>query len=70
MVESLHRFFTRASESIYDTMGGEGSALNPGWWNSGAYGSVTVSRKDPKVLCVHVTTRPKAKTLRVANNGY
>lgn len=51
-------------------MGGEGSALNPGWWNSGAYGSVTVSRKDPKVLCVHVTTRPKAKTLRVANNGY
>ncbi len=70
MVESLHRFFAWASESIYDTIGGEGSALNPGWWNSGAYGSVTVSRKDPKVLYIHVTTAPKGDTLRVPNNGF
>jgi alpha-L-fucosidase len=70
MVEALHSFFAWASESIYDTVGGEGSALNPGWWNDGAYGSVTVSRKDPKVLYVHVTTAPKGESLRVPNNGY
>jgi alpha-L-fucosidase len=70
MVESLHNFFAWASESIYDTTGGEGSALNPGWWNDGAYGSVTVSRKDSKTLYVHVTTAPKGDNLRVPNNGY
>ncbi len=70
MVESLHRFFAWAAESVYDTIGGEGSALNPGWWNNGAYGSVTVSLKDPKVLYVHVTTAPKSGELRVPNNGY
>jgi alpha-L-fucosidase len=70
MVENLHSYFAWASESIYDTIGGEGSALNPGWWNDGAYGSVTVSRKDPTVLYVHVTTAPKSDSLRVPNNGY
>ncbi len=70
MVESLHNFFAWASESIYDTVGGEGSALNPGWWNAGAYGSITVSRKDSKILYVHVTTAPKADFVRVPNNGY
>jgi hypothetical protein len=70
MVESLHSFFAWASESIYDTIGGEGSALNPGWWNNGAFGSVTVSLKDPKVLYVHVTTAPESDNLRVPNNGY
>jgi alpha-L-fucosidase len=70
MVENLHNFFAWASESIYDTIGGEGAALIPGWWNSGAYGSVTVSLKDPKILYVHVTTEPKSDTLRVPNNGY
>jgi alpha-L-fucosidase len=70
MVESLSNYFAWASESIYDTIGGAGSALNPGWWNDGAYGSITVSRKDPKILYVHVTTAPKSKSLRVPNNGY
>jgi hypothetical protein len=70
MVECLHNYFAWASESIYDTIGGEGSALKPGWWNGGAYGSITVSRKDPTVLYVHVTTAPKSDHLRVPNNGY
>jgi alpha-L-fucosidase len=70
MIESLHRYFAWASESIYNTIGGEGSALNPGWWNDGAYGSVTVSRQNPAVLYVHVTTAPKADAVRVPNNGY
>jgi alpha-L-fucosidase len=70
MIESLHDYFAWASESIYNTIGGEGSALNPGWWNDGAYGSVTVSRKDPAVLYIHITTAPKSDNLRVPNNGY
>ena len=48
MIENTGRFLAWAGESIYDTMGGEGSALNPGWFNDGAYGSITVSRKDPR----------------------
>jgi hypothetical protein len=70
MVECLHHYFAWAAESIYNTIGGEGSALNPGWWNGGAYGSVTVSRVDPSVLYIHVTTAPKSENLRVPNNGY
>ena len=70
MIESLHNFFAWAAESIYDTAGGDGSALNPGWWNDGAYGSITVSRKDAKLLYVHVTTAPGTGNLRVPNNGY
>ena len=70
MVESLHRYFAWAAESIYDTTGGEGSALSPGWWNDGAYGSVTISRQAATVLYLHVTTAPKSDHLRVPNNGY
>lgn len=70
MVETLHSFLAWASDSIYDTVGGESSALIPGWWNDGAYGAVTVSRKDPKVLYVHVTTPPKSDKLEVPNCGY
>ncbi len=70
MVQCLHNYFAWAAESIYDTVGGEGSALNPGWWNDGAYGSITVSLKDPTVLYIHVTTAPDADHLRVPKNGY
>jgi len=41
---------------LTNTTGGEGSALNGGWWNDGAYGSVTVSRAAPSLLYIHVTT--------------
>lgn len=70
MMENMQRFMAWAGESIYDTMGGEGSALNPGWWNDGAYGSITVSRTDPKTLYIHVTTAPSKNVLKVQNNGY
>jgi hypothetical protein len=70
MIENTGRFLAWAGESVYDTMGGEGSALNPGWFNDGAYGSVTVSRKDPKTLYIHVTTAPSKDYLKVQNNGY
>lgn len=31
-IENMGRFMSWASESIYDTTGGEGSPLNPGWF--------------------------------------
>ena len=70
MVKALHDYFAWAGEAIYNTTGGEGSPLNPGWWNDGAYGSITVSRTDPAVLYIHVTTAPKVETVRIPNNGY
>jgi alpha-L-fucosidase len=70
MIANMGWFLAWAGESIYDTMGGEGSALNPGWWNNGAYGSITVSRKDPHILYIHVTTPPSKGWLQVQNNGY
>lgn len=70
MIENMSRFLAWARESIYDTMGGEGSALNPGWWNGGAYGSITVSRENPRILYIHVTTPPTKGWLQVQNNGY
>lgn len=69
MMENMGRFMAWAGESIYDTMGGEGSALNPGWFNAGAFGSVTVSRKNPRTLYIHVTTAPSKDILIVQNNG-
>jgi hypothetical protein len=70
MMENMGRFMAWAAESIHDTMGGEASALNPGWFNDGAYGSITVSRKDPKTIYIHVTTAPSKDYLKVQNNGY
>ena len=70
MIETTGRFLAWAGESIYDTMGGEGSAFNPGWFNKGAYGSVTVSRQDPRVHYILVTTAPAHAHLVVQNNGY
>ena len=70
MIENTGRFLAWAGEAIYDTMGGEGSAFNPGWFNKGGYGSVTVSRKDPRCHYILVTTAPSEERLTVQNNGY
>jgi hypothetical protein len=70
MIENTGRFLAWAGEAIYDTMGGEGSAFNPGWFNKGGYGSVTVSRKDPRCHYILVTTAPSEERLGVQNNGY
>jgi len=70
MIENIGHFLAWAGEAIYDTMGGEGAALNPGWFNDGAYGSVTVSRQDPCCHYILVTTAPSSDELMVQNNGY
>ena len=70
MIENTGRFLGWAGEAIYDTMGGEGSAFNPGWFNDGAYGSVTVSREDPRCHYILVSTASSTDHLTVQNNGY
>jgi hypothetical protein len=69
MTRILHNFMRWASESIYDTLGGEGSHIEGGWWSDGAFGSVTVSMDDPSVYYLHVTTPPKLSRLRVPLRG-
>jgi alpha-L-fucosidase len=69
MIERMAAFMSWASEAIYDTQGGEGSALEPGWWNHGAFGSITVSLKDPADYYIHVTTPPTSNRLALQRNG-
>ncbi|WPJ95052.1 alpha-L-fucosidase [Coraliomargarita algicola] len=69
MMDAMQRFMSWGSESIYDTVGGEISGFQPGWWNNGSFGSVTVSTKDPRISYLHITTAPSTSILRVPHNG-
>jgi hypothetical protein len=51
------------------TRGGEGSAFMPGWWNSGAFGSVTIPEDDCGTYYMHVTTPPTGDRLLVQMDG-
>jgi alpha-L-fucosidase len=58
--------------SIHGTEGGGYmyGGLQPGAWNDGAYGTVTVSKTNPYRNYLHVLTRPSGDTLTVRDNGY
>ncbi|WP_433518913.1 CBM35 domain-containing protein [Nonomuraea sp. CA-143628] len=43
--------------------------MQPGFWNDGAHGVVTVER-GAKVQYVHVVTRPRTDQVRLRDNGY
>ncbi|MER6946696.1 alpha-L-fucosidase [Nonomuraea sp. NPDC000554] len=43
--------------------------MQPGFWNDGAHGVVTVER-GAKVQYVHVVTRPRTDLVRLRDNGY
>jgi len=58
MVETMSGFMRWAGKGIYDTVGGECAPLQGGWLNSGAFGVVTVSRKEPKVCYLFVLEPP------------
>jgi alpha-L-fucosidase len=59
-------------ESITGTEGGGYmyGGMQPGAWNDGAYGVITVSKTDPFLQYVHVTTRPTTEVLTIRDNGY
>jgi hypothetical protein len=59
-------------ESIEGTEGGGYmyGGMQPGFWNDGAHGVITVDRANPDLEYVHVITRPSGNTIRIRDNGY
>ncbi|HEV2781810.1 MAG TPA: alpha-L-fucosidase [Actinophytocola sp.] len=60
-------------DSIHGVEGGGYAygGLAPGFWNDGAHGVTTVSRRDPDLHYVHVLTRPATATsITLRDNGY
>ncbi|MGW2432296.1 alpha-L-fucosidase [Streptomyces sp. NPDC001640] len=68
----LASYLPAIRESIDDTVGGGYmyGGLQPGAWNDGAYGVVMISKKDPFLQYVHVTTPPTTGILTIRDNGY
>jgi Alpha-L-fucosidase/F5/8 type C domain/Carbohydrate binding module (family 35)/NPCBM-associated, NEW3 domain of alpha-galactosidase len=44
--------------------------MQPGFWNDGAHGVVTVERGGARTQYVHVVTRPSTDMVRLRDNGY
>ena len=60
-------------ESIEGTEGGGYmyGGMQPGRWNDGSYGAITVEKGNDKRQFVHVTTRPESDDfVRIRDNGY
>ncbi|WP_188197178.1 discoidin domain-containing protein [Nonomuraea sp. SYSU D8015] len=59
-------------ESLQGTEGGGYlyGGMQPGFWNDGAHGVVTVRRGGAKVQYVHVVTRPSTDLVTLRDNGY
>ncbi|MCC6579423.1 MAG: hypothetical protein IT440_03220 [Phycisphaeraceae bacterium] len=71
MFANLAAFMAWAKESIHGTTGGINSLLAPGWWNDGAFGSITRSLAEPETYYIHVTTPPETEGfVRVPGAGY
>src|SRR5207302_5437199 len=43
--------------------------MQPGFWNDGAHGVITVAKNSPTQY-VHVVTRPSTNLVRLRDNGY
>jgi hypothetical protein len=59
--------------SIVGTEGGGYmyGGMQPGFWNDGAHGVITVDKADSTVQYVHVVTRPTSQNMvRIRDNGY
>jgi hypothetical protein len=58
--------------SLYGTEGGGYlyGGMQPGFWNDGAHGVVTVERGNPRTQYLHVVTKPRTDLVRVRDNGY
>jgi hypothetical protein len=44
--------------------------MEPGFWNDGAHGVITVTRDGARTQYVHVVTRPSTDMVRLRDNGY
>ncbi|TMR94655.1 alpha-L-fucosidase [Nonomuraea basaltis] len=74
--EAFNDFMSTWVPPIKESLGGtEGGGymyggMQPGFWNDGAHGVVTVGRGGAKVQYVHVVTRPSTDLVRLRDNGY
>ncbi|MFD9910543.1 alpha-L-fucosidase [Streptomyces sp. NPDC059063] len=71
--DRMKDYLPRIWESLHGVDGGgyRYGGMQPGAWNDGAYGYVTISRAEPTTQYVHVTTRPDSgDKVRLRDNGY
>ncbi|AUH39989.1 alpha-L-fucosidase [Streptomyces sp. CMB-StM0423] len=70
----MGRWVEPVRESVYGVEGGGYmyGGMQPGFWNDGAHGVVTVGRGDggTRTQYVHVLTRPRTDSVRLRDNGY
>jgi alpha-L-fucosidase len=66
-------YLDRIWESVHGVEGGGYmyGGLQPGFWNDGAHGVTTISKRNPDLQYVHVLTRPASgDAVTVRDNGY
>ncbi len=74
--ESFNNFANTYLDAIWESLGGtEGAGymyggMQPGFWNDGAHGVITISKTNPDLQYVHVLTKPSTSTLKIRDNGY
>ena len=74
--ESYNTFANSYLGAIWESLGGtEGAGysyggMQPGFWNDGAHGVITISKANPALQYVHVLTKPSTSTLKIRDNGY
>ncbi|MGY0055541.1 alpha-L-fucosidase [Streptomyces sp. LZ34] len=70
----MGRWVEPVRESVYGVEGGGYmyGGMQPGFWNDGAHGVVTVGRGEDgdRTQYVHVVTRPRTDMVRLRDNGY
>ncbi|MDW6065846.1 hypothetical protein SAZ11_58850 [Streptomyces sp. FXJ1.4098] len=70
----MGRWVEPVRESVYGVEGGGYmyGGMQPGFWNDGAHGVVTVGRGEEgdRTQYVHVVTRPRTDLVRLRDNGY
>ncbi|MFD9896239.1 alpha-L-fucosidase [Amycolatopsis sp. NPDC059027] len=74
--EAFNNFAKGYLDAIWPSLGGtEGGGylhggMQPGFWNDGAHGVITIGKESPETQYIHVLTTPSTPTLRIRDNGY
>jgi alpha-L-fucosidase len=68
----LNGYLNQIWESLDGTEGGGYmyGGMQPGFWNDGSHGVITVKKDNPNLQYVHVLTKPSTSTLKIRDNGY
>jgi len=68
----LNGYLSQISESLDGTEGGGYmyGGMQPGFWNDGAHGVITVKKNNANLQYIHVLTKPSTSTLKIRDNGY